>query len=180
MESAHRSAQILSVATAGETRRIIPNRQGLRYRALLLAVMFGFAPVGCVYTGRTEISGRAFNQDALNQITIGKTTRADVIKLFGLPDSMFVGQARLVDAKYFAGIGRFYLHIEDRYLTSLDDKHYAVLYRFSKLSGQSHRVTLGTLSSGNTAVRINSDEILLIINKDTDIIEDIAYRKETS
>ena len=149
-------------------------------RALLLAIMVGVAFVGCIYTGRTERTGRPFSEDAVDRIIIGKITRSEVIKLLGLPDSVFAGQGRLVDAHYFAsGPGRFYLHIEDRYLTSLDDKHYAALYRFRNLSGQSFAVTLGTLSSGNTAVRIKSDEILLIINKETDIVEDIAYRKET-
>lgn len=122
--------------------------------------------------------GIPIDQSAINQIVIGKTTRSDVFKLLGTPHSIFHGQ---VEVGFVEGEAvPYYSYIENRPLSSIDDKHYALLYRFGKLSAKSTSKTITIVHYRNTQVSIKSNELLLFINKETDIVDDVAYRKETS
>ena len=158
-------------------------------RMSLLAIIVGLAFVGCVYIGHTERMGRPIDQDAISRIVIGMTTRSEVIKLLGLPEGQFAGQVSFTDSNYMSlGSGKFYRHVANRYLDSLDDKHYAMLYRVNRSSGQSWEFgepfgrptkrpsTMITISHADS--RFMTDELLLLVTKDTDIVEDFAYRKE--
>ena len=135
---------------------------------LTVAAMNG----GCVRyeTGSVEV-GRPISAGDVRQIEIGKTTRSDVFKLLGTPHSIFEGTAQFLENRSMT----FYSHSANRYLTSINPWHYAMLYRFAR-DAYSHRFMV---VSGRTSVQIKTDELLLLVNKDTNVVEDLAYRPET-
>ena len=134
--------------------------------------------VGCVQMTRTSTSehGLPINETRINEIVIGKTTRSDLFKLLGTPHSIFQGQTEFVEGYSIPAINQYYSHVQNRYLSSLDERHYAFLYRFGKTSS----ISTCILSSTNSKIKIRSDEFLLLIDKKTNIVDDVAYRKETS
>jgi len=126
------------------------------------------------FTSTAEV-GAPIDQDTVNQIVIGKTTKSEIFKLFGTPHSIFQGQVEFLKAEMTG----FYSQVENRFLTSLDEKHYAMFYRFGKSSGKFTLASIFVITRGDTQVKIRSDELLLLFNKETNIVEDVAYRKQT-
>ncbi|MCI0557022.1 MAG: hypothetical protein MN733_00890 [Nitrososphaera sp.] len=151
--------------------------------AIMVVVgMLGFTN-GCYYASTTITRGKGLEEAALTRIVIGKTTQSDLFKLFGTPHSIFQGQQEFKESQ---AIGFWHLHPftfysykEDRYLTTLRDDQYAILYRFSESAGQSlmlHGIVIGYQG---TDMRIQADELLLFLNKETKIVEDAAYPKQS-
>jgi hypothetical protein len=146
-----------------------------RTRLTLFGVQLALLAGGCVAHSRVTLKrGVPLDQNAIQRIEIGKSTRSEVFKLMGTPHSMFQGQVELKQAQ-FTGMG-FYRHLENRFLTTLDDEHYAMLYRFDKSSTKSTIVLVVDF----TNISIQTDELLLLLNRKTDVVDDVAYRKETS
>jgi hypothetical protein len=127
---------------------------------------------GCIRydEGTVEIHKRIRDSE-VRQIVIGKTTRSEVFQLLGTPFSIFEGPVQLAETRSMS----FYSHSENRPFTSIDPWHYAMLYRFSRDS-YTHSVVL---IFGQTNVQIKTDELLLLINKETNVVHDVAYRNET-
>lgn len=142
----------------------------IRYRGICTAVALTMS-VACSYSRLNVQSGRPLDEQAIKRIVIGQTTRSDVFNLLGTPHSMFQGQVEFREAQLLP----LYLHNENRYLSSIDDVHYAVFYRFSKSLSTSTLVVVVS----NSAVRIMSDELLLLLNRNTNVVDDVAYRKDT-
>jgi hypothetical protein len=135
---------------------------------------------GCLsYSNMTVTKGKPLNQSGINQIVVGRTTRSDVFKLMGAPHSIFQGQVEFKRSEFLSDYSWSYFDSENRFLTSLGDKHYAMLYRFGRSSGTSVGIAPLVVTYRNTDVAIQSDELLLFFNKQTDVIENVAYRGET-
>ncbi|HXK30285.1 MAG TPA: hypothetical protein VJ646_18725 [Candidatus Binatia bacterium] len=148
----------------------------VRLIVLICVSVFLVGLPGCVAHHSTTIEvGKSPDERAVSQITIGKTTRSDLFRTLGTPHSIFQGQ---VEFKKTQLVG-FFLHSENRFLTTWNDKQYAVLYRAGKVEGREVVVSAVIITVGNTNVKVQSDELLLFLNKDTHIVEDFAYRKET-
>jgi hypothetical protein len=130
------------------------------------------ASVACAYSRTTVTTGRPLDEKAIGGIVIGQTTRSDIFKALGAPHSIFQGQAEFTEAKLLP----LYFHSQNRYLSTIDDRHYALLYRF----GTGRTATTLILVVSDTKVDIRSDEVLLMMNRQTDVVEDVAYRRETS
>lgn len=149
---------------------------------LIALSIFVIVSGGCA-TARLDMKaehGSPIDEDKLNSIVIGKTTRSDVFKLLGTPHSMFQGQAEFQEGYVVFSLGQFYSHNQNRYLSSLDDQHYALLYRYGTTSSKSTLTYIMLNTSSNTRIRIRNDELLILFDKATDVVSDIAYLKETS
>jgi hypothetical protein len=128
---------------------------------------------GCIfYNTYTAEKGTALDQQSVQQIVIGKTTRADILKSFGPPHSIFQGQGELLVAEHVG----WYRYAETRQLTSFDEQHYALLYRFGVSSARSVLVFV----VGQSDASIKAEELLIFINKKSHIVSDVAYRNETA
>jgi hypothetical protein len=146
---------------------------------LLLAasiLLAGCATMDLKMEGDVEV-GRPIGESALSQIVIGETTRSDLFRLFGPPHSIFQGQAELTE---FVG-DRFYSYEQSRSLSSLEDEHYAMLYQFAEVSGEyQERQTLiltHLRGRGKSRLTLEADELLLFINRETNVVDDVAYPK---
>lgn len=143
---------------------------------------------GCYFAGTKVTRGNEIEGAAISRIVIGKTTQRDVFALFGTPHSIFQGQQEFEESQAI-GFGHlhpfaFYSHKENRYLSTLNDNQYAILYRFNESSARSLVITLPpivpVIGHANTDITIRTDELLLFLNKDTKIVEDAAYPKQPS
>jgi len=135
---------------------------------------------GCVLYSDTSFErGAPVDPRALAQISIGRTTQSEVFRLLGTPHSMFEGQVRFQEVRAMGVMDSFFLHKDDRYLTSLDEKHTAMLYRFAQDTGTSVRASAVIVTYQGTNITLKTDELLLLINKDSRVVDDIAYRRET-
>lgn len=150
-------------------------RKILLFESLLLFIVL-FSLSGCFKYNMTVERGAPLNDEAIKEIVIGKTTRSDIFKLLGTPHSIFHNQAEFTEGYSIMG----YSTVQNRYLSSLDENHYAFLYRFGKASSKTTRGVAVVVNVANTQVKIASNELLLLINKETDIVDDVSYRKEAS
>lgn len=128
---------------------------------------------GCGTTNMSVEAGNRIDESALRKMIIGKTTRSDVFALLGPPHSIFENQSEFVESHSIMG----YSTVQNRYLSSLDDEHYALLYRSSKASSKSTQGFALVVYFKDTQTKISSSEVLLLFNKETDILDDIAYSK---
>jgi len=136
---------------------------------------------GCFsYSTTTVEKGKPLDQAAISRIVIGQTTRSDVFALLGTPHSVFEGQ---VEFREDQGVGfdphLFYSYKDNRYLSSIDGQHYAMLYRFGKASGTTVVLAPVVVTYRGADARINTDELLLLVDKTTNVVDDVAYRQDT-
>lgn len=68
----------------------------------------------------------------------------------------------------------FYSYQAGRSLQSLGDRQYGLLYRFSKVTGRSVFI----LVTGDVKVSIKANELLLLLDESTHVLEDFAYRRD--
>ncbi|MCI0560200.1 MAG: hypothetical protein MN733_17060, partial [Nitrososphaera sp.] len=69
---------------------------------------------------------------------------------------------------------------ENRYLTTLSDDQYAILYRFGESSGKSLMLYPIVIGYQGTDMSVQTDELLLFLNTHTKIVEDVAFPKKSS
>jgi hypothetical protein len=74
----------------------------------------------------------------------GTTTRADVFAWFGPPHSIFKEHAAILSGE---SVG-YYSYFHERALTSVDDAHYGMLYRFGEASARSVSSTFAIFRGG--------------------------------
>ena len=146
---------------------------------------------GCVgYSSSKVIRGKPIDEAAVGRIEIGKTTRSELFRDLGPPHSIFKGQVELHDTDAMLLLGsmplhlfpyhEYYSHSENRYLSSVDDLHYAMLYKFSELSGRNTRASIFVVTVSDTELKIATDELLLLIDSKTHVVDDVAYRNATA
>jgi hypothetical protein len=131
----------------------------------------------CGYHGVSVKKGSPISDEAVAQLKIGETSRADVFKLLGPPHSMFEEQASLAEFhafRFFGPGGPGVAQGETRQLGSLSRDQYALLYRFASASASSAFVVV----VGQTNVKIGADELLLLFNRNTNILQELAYRRD--
>lgn len=159
---------------------IVPALRGLRRTVLPLSVFVFLA--GCVEYSKTTITrGKPIEEATASRIVIGRTTRSEIFSMLGVPHSIFEGQVQFhQDESIRFDPTLFYRYAEQRYLASLDDEHYALLYRFSESKGRTLALTPILVSYRSARVSLNVDELLLLVNKKTQIVDDVAYRRDTS
>jgi hypothetical protein len=142
-------------------------------KMILLQILSISIVVGCASMKMTAEVGDKIDEDAVQQMVIGKTTRSDVFALLGTPHSIFENQAEFTEGYSVMGFST----VQNRYLSSLGDDRYALLYRFAETSSKSTLGYVVFVSFWDTQIKVGSDELLLLFSKDTDILEDVAYRK---
>lgn len=135
----------------------------------------------CVeYSKTTIIKGNPLEEATVDRIVIGRTTRSEVFSMLGAPHSIFEGQVQFHEAESIEfNSALFYRYAEERYLTSLDNEHYALLYRFREARGRTLTLAPILVTYRDARASLNVNEILLLVNKRTHIVEDVAYRKDT-
>ena len=146
-------------------------------RPLLAALALGLllaSGCGLVFVDSTVEEGKPLNAEKIGQIVIGQTTRSEVFRLIGAPHSMFQGDLEFQEKLV---LGNFYLHTQKRKLSTLDDQHYAILYRAGKVTGQTRVGYAVLVTIGKEKATIRTDELLLILNKQTNVVEDVGYEQ---
>jgi len=150
----------------------------------LVCVLPVLSVLGCVFYHEQVIDhGTPISEAAIKQLVIGRTGRSEVFKLLGPPHSIFRGQVELQQGAVAGvqpfGLGAYYMHLGNRFLTTLAERQYAVLYRFRQSTSSASATTVILVATGRQTVKISADELLLLFNQDNDLLEDVAYRKET-
>ena len=153
----------------------------LRNSSILSCVLLlGIGSVGlggCVsYETMKAVKGRPLSSQAIQQIEIGKTSRSDIFRLLGTPHSIFEGQAEFQEAQQVG----YYSHRESRTLSSLGDGQYALLYRFGATSDRTLGASAVVVSYRSQTIQLHTNELLILVDKRTNIVSDVAYRKETN
>jgi hypothetical protein len=151
-----------------------------RVRAVLTLGIALLAMCGCASTHVTTELGSPIDDQAVSQIVIGKTTRSEVFKLLGTPHSIFEGQAEFQEGYATYMMGEYYSYLENRHLSGINDRQYAILYRFRKTATNSSTKVGVVVNWKNVATTIKTDELLIFVDKETDIVADVAYRPETA
>ena len=159
-----------------------------RLRFLLVnAILFLTIQSGCThYSARVE-KGQQLDTASIKQIIIDKSTQSDVFKLLGTPHSIIRGKGTIEEAQTLSlgqlglvpSFGDFYSYKDSRQV-SVDDRHYAMLYRFAKSTGSAAGVHLIVIGFRNADFQFKSDELLLVLDTETNVVTDVAYRKEVS
>jgi hypothetical protein len=169
--------------TAG--RQLHPRKRALYGVHLSIACTLGVVAFsGCigVHEQVTEV-GVPVSEEKIKQFVIGRTTRSEVFQSLGPPHSIFRGQVELqqgdVGGIQPMGLGAYYLALGNRHLATLSERQYAVLYRFRQSSSSANVTSFVIVAAGRQTIKIRSDELLLLFNDDTHLLEDVAYRKET-
>ena len=101
----------------------------------------------------------------------GVTTGNEVMRMLGPPHSIIRGQAQFLEV----GGGAYFSYTERRQLSSLDDKQYALFYRY----GRTDVRTIGVEFFGereNQRVRHGGEELLVIVDERSDVVVDYATR----
>jgi hypothetical protein len=142
--------------------------------AIILCVVALFQSE-CFISDKTVVErGAPIDSEALSKIQIGKTTRSEIFSLLGSPNSIIDGQSTLWSGELI----NYYGYIESREISSLDDKHYAFLYKFNKSQAKEKTTFVVIIGARSNKISIKGDELLIIFNKNTNIVEDLAYRQE--
>ncbi|MHC4416187.1 MAG: hypothetical protein ACYS0G_12975 [Planctomycetota bacterium] len=140
----------------------------------LAALILVACLVAChTYTATTRIErGTRIDEGKVAQIEVGRSTRGDVFRLFGAPHSEFSGGATVWTAEHVG----FYSYAEGRPVDSMDANHYALLYRFATTDTHITQKTGTWSSSTEHAARFLGDELLIILDKQSHTVRDVAHR----
>ena len=128
---------------------------------------------GCVSISTTAEIGEPLDVKAIQKIVIGETTKSDIFKTMGTPHSIFQNQAEFTESYSIQG----YSTVQNRQLSAIDDNHYAFLYRFTLSSSITEETNTVFVKIKDTTIRIRTNELLLLFDKRTNIVDDVAYRK---
>jgi hypothetical protein len=167
----------------------------------MMALVLGYGCGGCVIHGRfVHEPPLARNVPKLER---GKTTRAQVIEYFGAPDLEARGTVVTHRddgpmAKYHEMMKRSYevcnrnglegrgsettgdQWLEDflglRAYSSIDDDHIALLYE--ELDGLAVMGVTFPVMVGGSAMRIQQNRLLILLNKNTGVVDEFGYRQE--
>jgi hypothetical protein len=145
-------------------------KAGIVFNLFFIAIFVSMAFIlsaGCVRSVTAE-TGMEIDPEKVFEIKIGETTRSQVFQLLGMPHSIFQGQAEFTEIH---DLGEWYAHGSSRYLSSIDDDHIALLYRFSRASSK----TTVKICSSKTKIKINADELLLLVDKKSSVVTEVAY-----
>jgi hypothetical protein len=142
---------------------------------------------GCASFTTTVETRAPLDQRALARIIPDKTTGAEVARLLGPPHSIIRGSAHFRESGGFfyyfvssaGGAAPNYFYSQDRQLSSLDDKHYALLYKYAQASLRVDAV-LTTGGSQRSEMRFQGEELLIIIDSERDVVTDMAFRSDES
>jgi hypothetical protein len=136
----------------------------------VLLVILAFVG-GCSVSTKKIESGTPLNRDLLAQIKPGVTTGSEVMRMLGPPHSIIRGQAEFLEVSG----GVYESHVERRRLSSLDDKQYALFYRY----GRTDVHTIGVEFIGESEsqrVRHGGEELFVIVDEQSDVVVDYATR----
>lgn len=131
------------------------------------------ACASCAVSTTTIESQRALDPAALNRIAIGSTSVDEIYAWFGPPHSIVRGSGRFQEV---AGHG-YYSFVQDRQLSSLDDAHYALLYKYERARIR----TTAPLRLGleqHDRMTFEGAELLVILDSTRDVVTDYALRRE--
>lgn len=186
-ESTRQTRGVCSIDSAGQVD--LPRHLSLRACARLpirrLVLLFGGAAVlgGCVLSTTTIESGAPLDRAALSQIRLGETTGTEVMRLLGPPHSIIRGSASFREAssldyhtryQRLSGHG-YYSYAQDRQLSSFDDEHYILFYKYGKVKARSTALLI-TGIAGRRDVRFQGEELLIVVDTDRDVVTDVASR----
>lgn len=126
---------------------------------------------GCTWSTTTIDSRAPPDPAALSRIRIGETTADEVMRLLGPPHSIIRGSARFREV---SAVG-YHSYAQDRQLSSLDDEHYALFYKYGK--ARSHALLIEGITVGRK-LRFQGEELLIILDRARDVVTDVVSRSE--
>lgn len=145
------------------------------FRAHLAAALILLTSSCIFYAGGSVEKGNPINPDDVARIEVGKTTRSEVFKLLGAPHSIFQGRAEIEEALAFGPPYIFVLSKDKRTFDTIDKSLYAMLYWYRKGSMNAFALVVFAY----TQTEIPNDDFLLFLTKETNIVEEAAYRDQT-
>jgi hypothetical protein len=125
----------------------------------------------CSVSTKKIESGTPLNRDSLARIKPGVTTGNEVMRMLGPPHSIVRGQAEFLEV----GGGAYFSYAERRQLSSLDDEHYALFYRYGRTDVRSRSVDV-VGERETRRVRHGGEELLVIVDERSDVVVDYATR----
>ena len=136
---------------------------------------------GCTWHSHTETvqieHGSELDETRIRQIEPGTTTRAQIFEWLGPPHSIFKEDAQILS---YEDVG-FYSYAQTRWLTTIGAGQYGMLYRFedSPASTVEKEQLWVIFWTGNTKRRVQfaGQELLLLMDSESHVVTDVAYRK---
>lgn len=139
---------------------------------------------GCSTFTSTAESRAPLKAEALAQIKIGQTTAAEVARMLGSPHSIVRGNAHFRESggpMYYClsptGWSDPYTFSQERHLTSLDDAHYAFLYKYDKTQARSVSLEFSG-STERRKVSFCGQEVLIILDNQRNVVTDMAVSSD--
>lgn len=154
-------------------------RLSLFHHVSLLALVL---PVlgGCAFVHSTKLeTGNPIDPNAVQRIVIGKSTRSEIFNTFGTPHSIFQNQVEFRTYQALSAPGGHFEYADTRTLTTWSDKHYGVLYRSGTATSITGTVAVVVVTVGGTRAQIRTRELLLFFDKQTNVVEEVAYTRAT-
>lgn len=140
-----------------------PGKEGVIQMRKIVLVMLGLTLLAnCT----TNTKGSRIDENALTQIQIGKTTRSDILKMFGAPD-------KIIDAGGSAAlksqtVGDVNLATKQEVVVGKNQEIY--IYQYAKEKNIHYYHGVSTSEKKNT--------LMIWMDKDTGIVQDYGYKKE--
>ncbi len=138
---------------------------------------------GCTWSTITVESGAPPDPAALSRIRLGETTGTEVMRLLGPPHSIIRGSARIYDVgdralRHGSSIPEYYSYARERQLSSLDDEHYALFYKYWRET-RSDALLIARISK-QREVRFQGEELLIILDNEKDVVTDVGFPLDDS
>jgi len=124
--------------------------------------------------------GIPIEEGTIRQIIVGQSTRSDVFRLLGPPHSMFRGEADMKESYSSVGLHGYFSCTLNRRLSSIDPGQYVLFYKSGRTNTKASEANYIAIKYLDSITKIRSDELLLLLNDKSNIVEDVAYRAETS
>ena len=128
----------------------------------------------------TREFGVPIEEGTISKVIIGQSTRSDVFRLLGPPHSMFRGEADMKESYSSVGLDGYFSITLNRRLSSIDPNQYILFYKSGHIATKASETNYIAIKYLDSITKIRSDELLLFMNGESNIVEDVAYRVETS
>jgi hypothetical protein len=141
---------------------LLPRKEGrIEMRKIVLAILGLMLFANCATAISTK--GTRIDENAVKQIQIGKTTRSDILKMFGAPGGIIdTGTGAALKSRTTGDI-----NLATKQEVAVGKNQEIFTYEYSERKAYT---ALHTTEKKNT--------LMIWIDKDTGIVQDYGYRKE--
>jgi len=141
-------------------KRNIFNTKRLSWALILVSFLFGCAT--------TYVKGSRIDEVAVKKIEVGKTTRSDVLKMFGAPDKIIDAGGVVTLKSAVTGD----VDIASKQEIAVGKNQEIYIYEYEEKVGLVH-------GGGYFEVReVKKNTLMIWIDKGTGIVQDYGYKKE--